>query len=113
MSKNTKKENVNWMKIKWIRVTKSKPNMIFYKTSFADEDFKEMEIGRKFEKSSKAVMLKQKFHDVLPISILKKNDLVKLCQDRVIPVDHHSFYYSLKTVDSKPDCITDSESETE
>lgn len=113
MSKNTKKEIVNWMKIKWIRVTKDKPNYIFYKNSFTDEHFKEIDIGRKFEKSTKAdILLTQKFHDVLPISILKKKDLVKLCEDRVIPVDHHSFYKSLKTV-SKPDYIDEDDSESD
>lgn len=113
MDNNTKDETINWLKIKWIRVTKAKPNIIFYKTSFADEDFKELDIGIHFEKSSKAVMLRQKYQDVLPISSLKKNDLVKLCKERVIPSDYLSFYNSLKTVDSKPDFIYDSEYDTE
>lgn len=31
------------------------------------------------------------------MSVQKKNDLIKLCNDGVIPKDHHGFYESLKT----------------
>lgn len=111
MSKNRNKENVNWMKIKWIRVTKNHTNVIFYKNSFEDDHFKEIDIGRKFD--TKCVVVRKKFTDILPIAVLKKNDLVKLCKDRVIPIDHHSFYNNLKTIATKPDFIDCSGSDTE
>lgn len=93
---------------------KSNPKTIFYKNSFKEEHFKEIDIGRKFEISvAHLVVVRKKFKDLLPISVLKKNDLLKLCKDRVIPVDHHAFYTSLKTVATKPDFIDCSDEEIE
>lgn len=114
MSKNTKKENVNWMKIKWIRATKNNKKVLYYKNSFKDEHFHEINIGNQFDtSSSNGVIANRKFQDVLPIDLAKKNDLVKLCNDRIIPVDYHSFYKHLKTVSKKTDFVDFSDSDEE
>lgn len=101
MNKNVNKEPVKWMKIKWIRVLKDKPESIFYKTSFEDPDFQEIHVGKKMNKlfEDNGSVFTQKYSDLLGVNVKKKNDLLKLCKDGVIPKDHHGFYENLKISD--------------
>lgn len=103
MNKNIEKDPVKWMQVKFIRVLKNQPERIYYKTSFDDHEFKEINIGKKIKKINKddGTVLTPKYTDVLGVSTLKKNDLIKLCKDGVIPKDHHAFYESLKVSNLK------------
>lgn len=114
MSKNINKESVNWMQIKWIRVLKSKPDTILYKTSFADQNFQEMNIGNKMKKIVKddGTIFKQKYKELLGVTVEKRDDLLKLCRDGVIPKEYHGFYENLTIrKNSKKSKIPDDSSE--
>lgn len=83
---------------------KTKPEVILYKNSFDEQDFKEIYIGKKFNKidaNNGTTIFTPKYKDLLGVSIEKKNDLMKLCSDGVIPIDHHAFYENLKTFKGK------------
>lgn len=105
---------MKWMKIKWLRVKKSNPEVIFYKNSFIEQEFKEIFIGKKFNKIDQENgrnIFTQKYTDLLGVKVQKKNDLVKLCRDGVIPIDHHAFYYNLKVAANKGNDESEEDSE--
>lgn len=90
------------MLIKFIRVEKSSPELIHYKTfdehTFDEDTFISMNVGKKFAKPTDQNFLKRKYFTMLPISTDKKKDLVKLCTDGIIPREYHYFYNNLVTI---------------
>ena len=86
---NTEGETVNWLDIRVIRVEKSKPNTVFYKTDF-DEDFMKLEQGQ-----ATFSLLKPAYMSPMPIAKAKKCDLISLCQSGGIPSYYHDFYHNL------------------
>jgi len=123
LEKNSKKEAVNWMFIKRLRYEKKHPEAIFYQKNYDSQDFMKMDApavfstvkkrGRPSKKQPPASQastlenfeyeMKKAYTGPLPISIKKKQDLVKLCSDGLIPSEFHEFYQGLPAVASKKD----------
>lgn len=91
-NKNTSKETVNWLKIKWLRFEKG-ASSVGYKYD-VDEPFKYI-VTSKCPDWTK-VSLKQKYERSLPISMAKKKDLMALLRTGVIPNTCKNFYQDLE-----------------
>jgi hypothetical protein len=105
---------VSWMKIKCIRVKKGVSDEIEVKESYC-EPFRRILLGstavRQTRKQAQLPkvnvdlsLLKPAYKRQLPISKLKKADLLKLCASGLILRKHHPFYNSLSTSDIT-DCL--------
>ncbi|CAG2201529.1 unnamed protein product [Mytilus edulis] len=92
-------ETINWLKVKWIRVTKENPGSVFFNNGFDPENFMEAKFqssslrGRK--KKTGNIKLSPLYESKLQISAAKKADLLSLCKSGVIPTTYHSYYESL------------------
>lgn len=98
-NKNTDEngEKVNWLKIKCLKFEKAHPNAIFYRYDHSSE-YKKIDIIQQRSRRNRItqnVELKQAYNAVLPISMQKKNDLVKLCRSGLIPDELHDWYKNL------------------
>lgn len=95
-NKNVEGEKVTWNDIKIIRVKKGEANKIFYKTSFAQECFQVINIREKTRKKRmENISLVPAYTKPPNIPNNKKEDLVSLCNDNLIPKRHHQFFMSL------------------
>ncbi|XP_023211752.1 uncharacterized protein LOC111614620 [Centruroides sculpturatus] len=99
-SKNENNNLVNWPNIKIIKVMKQDPYTIFYKHSYAQEDFEKLNIRQRMRGRSAKVMLHPAYSSPPGIDAGKKKDLLDLCKSGVIPSVHASFYNSLKVSSS-------------
>lgn len=97
--KNTDGQPVNWLKIQWLRFRRDSPYKIFYKETI-DEEFPFSCInitpatkGR--PPNIQDINLEPLNKDVLPVSDLKKRDMLSLLQ--FIPPVRHLFFTSLKS----------------
>ncbi|CAC5417011.1 unnamed protein product [Mytilus coruscus] len=92
-------ETINWLKVKWIRVTKENPGSVFFNNGFDPGNFMEAKFqssslrGRK--KKTGNIKLSPLYESKLQISAAKKADLLSLCKSGVIPTTYHSYYESL------------------
>lgn len=98
---NTEGETVNWLDIRVIRVEKSKPNTVFYKTDF-DEEFMKLEQNLVTD-----TLPKPAYTSPMPITKAKKHDLISLCQSGAIPSYYHDFYHNLPSADDAETNVTD------
>lgn len=108
MKKNDDNEQVNWLKIKVIRVEKERKDCLLYKEQYEGE-FKTMDtiragVRRRKNKTERTVELKKKFRQKLPISSAKLKDLTNLCKEGVIPKRAQGFFKNLQSVDMR-DCL--------
>lgn len=105
---------VKWHDITWLRCLKGKPNSIFFKYDF-DDSAEFQEIQTQFKKSSQRqskTSVSREGHEentiqnwnnpvyaayqsALPISTVKYNDLITLCETGVISQEHHRYYKTL------------------
>ena len=115
--RNTKTDmlgnRVNWLKIKWLRYMKSEPDTLQFKYR-VDEDFKVLKTrgtsGRR-GKLEGTVKPSPRYKTKITLAPAKKKDLLDLCKMGVIPVEYHSFYQSLPSSHSTPDCLPESDIE--
>ena len=118
VTKNVDGEKVNWkstfetMGITWLRYEKERPQTILYKhdTYSTSVSFKEIDTVSRANKKKYVVPctedLPHAYDGLIPIPYKKYKDLMKLCDDLVIPRRFHSFYNSLicgKQSDNKED----------
>lgn len=107
MKKNDANEQVNWLKIKVLRVEKEQKDSLLYKEQYQGE-FCTMDItrtvGRRRTAKVGALVLKKKFKERLKISTAKLKDLQNLCKEGVIPKRAHGFYNGLKSTNMR-DCL--------
>ena len=96
---DTEGNRVNWLQVKVLKVQKSSPNEIHIKESFDQESFRVIKIhkGTRGRPISDPKPLPPKYHDSLPVSEVKKKDLVSLCNSLIIPALYRPFYDNLKT----------------
>ena len=96
---------VNWLKIVWIQFTKEEPDVLHFKTSFEEEEFRRIKLipTKKRGRQSEPIVgeLPHLYSAKIPISEAKKEDLMSLCKDGVIPEDHHDFYNGLPCIGKK------------
>ncbi|KAF9406913.1 hypothetical protein HW555_012891, partial [Spodoptera exigua] len=81
---------------------KNSPKSIFIKTDYNDDSFKELKIKPKRGKTA-LLVLAPIYTERIPISKLKKKDLLKLCVDNQIPKYYHSFYQNLPDSETTED----------
>ncbi|CAH1107724.1 unnamed protein product [Psylliodes chrysocephalus] len=95
-NKNDEGDKVTWNEIKMIRVKKHETNKIFYKTSFTQDNFKVINIREKTRKKQiEKITLVPAYNKPPNIPNNKKEDLVSLCNDNLVPKRHHQFFMSL------------------
>ena len=104
MKRDRDGKNVQWTKIRQLRVEKEFPSTLKIKNDF-DEDFREILVSgsRRNVAKSKLPML---YESDVAISVEKKKDLVSLCDTGVVPSLYHHYYRELKAVgdsDSEPE----------
>lgn len=112
MKKNDDNDQVNWLKIKVIRVEKERKDCLLYKEQYKGEfttiDITRTGARRRKTKTQKPLELKKKFKEKLLISTAKLKDLTNLCKEGEIPKRTHGFYNNLKSID-KRDCLEESD----
>lgn len=95
---------VNWLKIKCFKYEKKNPNIIKFKYNYSDEIYKELYTNGKNHRQSTIKLplsLSSLYKNPIPISDLKKKDLLKLCQTKAIPEVFHLWYKSLPSYNEK------------
>jgi hypothetical protein len=104
----TNGDRINWRKIKWIQVRKGSPRSIYIKYSFKEEQYLEIAVQKKTRAKGRPAWMDTIppcYNAKLPISELKKKDLLGLCKKGVIPEEHHPYYNSLPTASTARDLI--------
>lgn len=94
---DTDGQKVNWLNIKWLQVNKSEPEVIKVKHSFSDEFSTLRVLSTRRGRTQFPSELSTLYEAALPISSDKKQDLVSLCRQGVIPSEYHQYYNSLPT----------------
>jgi len=78
---NVSGQNVLWTKITWIKLQKSDPGRVFFKSSFDDTSFQCVQLKSSRKGPSIKCDLKPLYDAKLPITVAKKKDLLSLCSD--------------------------------
>lgn len=95
---NNDEEKCVWSDVKVVEVRKASRNILYYKTSYKDNQFKEVDLRRRARRSNRSdYTLIPAYSEVAAITEKKKQDLLSLCKAKAIPVQHHHFYESLKS----------------
>ena len=93
---------INWASVKSMRFGKSKPGVIEYKYNYHD-DFQS--VNTRERQRPVNVFLCAAYTKTLPISLTKKNDLLKLCRKMVIPREFHPWYAQLNATKNAKDSL--------
>lgn len=77
-------EKINWMKIRWIQVRKQSPKAIFVNYTFDDDEFRQINVQQTQTRNKRRKFvwmedIPQLYNEKLPISKLKKKDLLSMC----------------------------------
>lgn len=94
--KNTNGEDVNWLKICWIRVLKNKPYTMLYKNSFDENaEFKTLDLSHRLGRPQKFenIILSPLYDNARPVTSEKFNDMMDLLP--YIPPIHHNYFKQL------------------
>lgn len=109
-TKNLNGEIVKWSKIKELKIIPSDPNKLLYKYNLADSEYMTIttktNTRRRQQDNDIAGPL---YQQMLPIPKAKKDDLISLCHNGIIPTIHHNFYNNLVAVTTQSISETDSE----
>ncbi|KAL4705707.1 hypothetical protein ACJJTC_002138 [Scirpophaga incertulas] len=101
---------VQWTKIKEVKVLPSEPMKLHFKYNLDESQYKiivtKTNTRRRQQDHTDVPRL---YNQVLPISKLKKKDLVSLCSSGIIPAVHHNFYQNLLVHSPNLNAETDSE----
>ncbi|KAK7474663.1 hypothetical protein BaRGS_00034087 [Batillaria attramentaria] len=111
--RNTKHDinnrRVNWLKLKWIRVTKADTDTVYFNYRMKDQ-FSQIKIkgtSRRGRPQVGTTSLSLLYTSQLPIPNAKKADLTDLCRSGVIPSRHHEFYSKLPSSSTVRDCLAE------
>jgi len=92
---------VNWLLVKSFECMKTTRGVIFYRYDFS-ADFKKIHVfGR--DQPNLSYNLLHAYNDRIPITAAKKNDLKKLCDQKVIPAEVHDWFANLPTSNREKD----------
>jgi hypothetical protein len=111
MKKGSNGEKVNWLKVKWIRVTKSNWKSIFVNYGFDESRYIEILASDKSTSGRPQTIANVLYGTKLCISAEKKKDLVSLCTSGIIPSEFHQYYKSLPSNKKTRDVLPDSDIE--
>ena len=97
--KAEKGKKVYWSKLMIISFTKERPNEMLFKYKYSEEEYHHIEFrslvsSRQKKKTKKDVF--RKYKECVGVPGKKKEDLMELCQKKLIPAQHHSFFRDLK-----------------
>ena len=92
--KVTKLKKVKWSKIVQARFCSSHPEKMFYKYSY-DEDFRVANFCTKAISAQRSQSSMRLYKKPIGIQLAKKRDLMKLCNQNLIPSQHHEFYKNM------------------
>ena len=113
--KNTKKETVQWLQIRWIRVTKDKPLQFKYRYSHNTlEGWKTVDLKRRARGRPPDlghIPPPRLYSALRPIKPSKKKDLMDLLN--FVPPIHHTFYQQLLAENEEEGSEEESDSEAE
>lgn len=112
--KNTTNEKIVWNDVKIVRVEKTQPDIIFYKTSYAQADFKSIDVrqnAKRLRNQDQRTLfeLVPAYKKAPPIDSKKKKDLLDLCKENAIIPVYWPFYESLSDNSKDIDQETDAE----
>ena len=93
-------EKICWTEIKWLKFLKSNPQSMLLKKHYTDSNFTALVLK---EKKFKFKNIPQKYSKPVPISVLKKKDLLSLCYQNLIPSQYHEFFEKLVADDKLDD----------
>uniref|UniRef100_A0A6P7G4W5 Uncharacterized protein LOC114337687 n=1 Tax=Diabrotica virgifera virgifera TaxID=50390 RepID=A0A6P7G4W5_DIAVI len=96
-SNNTEGHTVNWNEIKVLKITKENPFSVYYKSSYKDENYREVNVRNKRKKMKQItdIELQAAYSDKQEISENKKKDLKELISKGLIPSFYAGFYNSI------------------
>lgn len=100
-AKNTKNQKISWTKIREVQVVSNEPYILNYRYSFEEDNVMNLLTKKGYSSRRKnhslldTEVLEQCYTDHLPITLAKFNDLLSLCQGRIIPQEYHTFYQQL------------------
>jgi len=101
-------QKVNWIKIKWIRVEKYKPQIIQFKYNLDDSPF--LEINVTIEKKTRlqhkdpldwSIIVPKKLYEKKLLKSAEKKDLMSLLNKKVIPEEYTHFFEEFSTAKQK------------
>lgn len=94
---NSDGQNVNWNEIKILKICKQNPTVFFYKTSYKQVNYQEVDVRnkRKKMKALTEISLQQAYSKKQEISANKKKDLKELITKALIPSFYAGFYNSI------------------
>lgn len=96
-------EHVNWLLVKCFKYCKASPGIIYYRYDHTSE-YTSLPVTGK-GRPRLVTELPKMYSNPLPISDLKKRDLLKLCRTGVIPDEFHGWYRDLPTSEEVTDCV--------
>lgn len=110
--------NANWLKAKWLRFNKAKPNCILLKERLIDGEFLEIDVTctnsrRVSLRLREDPVLEPAYSEPLPISKAKKQDLVSLVESGAIPPAYRDYYRSLPCQNTIRDALAEPDVEEE
>ena len=97
--KAEKGKKIYWSKLMIISFTKEQPNEMLFKYKYSEEEYYHIEFrnlvsSRQKKKTKKDFF--RKYKECVGVPGKKKEDLMELCQKKLIPAQHHSFFRDLK-----------------
>ena len=102
--RTTEGEHLNWLEMRWLRVQKSMPNTVLFKTDFEQAKFSVM----KQKRVVRMPKLRAAYQQPLPISAAKYADLQSMISNGIIPPEYTQFYATLPNNDRVTDCTPES-----
>ena len=87
-----------WQRVKALRIEKESPHVLFLEYSCDTAPFIPY-IGR-LEEPERNVLGPEPIGNVSTVSKAKKDDLLYICRQLIIPLDHHLFYENLPVENS-------------
>lgn len=105
-TKNSSQQKISWTKIKEIEVESQEPHVVKFKYSFEEVNSMSLitqRVTAARRRSSHVPsldldpILTRLYSEPLPITLAKFNDLLSLCNGRVIPQEYHNVFINLPT----------------
>ena len=99
-AKKIEGKKVYWSKLMQVKFSQEQPNKMLFKYEYNENeqfhkiDYKDIVTKRQLMKKEKDGS--KLYSEKVGISALKKSDLLKLCEKKLIPEQHHYFFNNLK-----------------
>lgn len=102
MQKDDAGSKLNWFQVRWLEYQGGETEFN-YKTDLGlTTPFRRCKLT-----SQCPVILLPAYTADLPVSSAKLRDLLSMCQDRTVPIEHHGFYQNLRAAATERDRIAE------